>query len=75
MRSEKLLATHLDRQTSHLVIGVYTLRLWLSLRASGGGHGTARVEAAAGRQINGVRRFAHQDHPLPASSGIGDGDH
>jgi len=75
MRSEKLLATHLDRQASHLVIGVYTLELRVSLRALGGRRRTARVEAAAGWQINGVGGFALKDHPLPPSSGIGDGNH
>ena len=56
------------------MVGAYTLELWLGLGALGGGRQAARVEAAAGRQINGVGGFAHQDHPLPPSSGIGNGD-
>ena len=51
-RCHRGLQVGLDRRTGYLVIGTYGLELRPGLRALAGGHRTAWVEAAAGRQIN-----------------------
>jgi len=47
------------------------LQARFDLGAKGVHLGAAGMEPAVGQQVNGVRSFALQDHPLPAEPGVG----
>jgi hypothetical protein len=64
-----------DGQASHVVVGTCALELWFGLGASVGGDWTARMEAEAGGQVNGIGSLAYEDCPLPSPSRIGHRGH
>src|SRR5215510_2987381 len=65
----------IDQMTCCFVYPGFGLKLWLAFRADGRGVRTARAEAATGRQIARVRRFALQGErvgdPATANAGYG----